>query len=159
MKPKTNSSTGPRQKLTRWMRKKKKTPVVIIMLAMFMSYAAGAGEPPVLEIPWFTMDGGGGTSTGDEFIVSGTIGQPDAGKMSGGGFEISGGFWSSPAVPEVQGDCDDDVDVDLDDYACFFACLLGPAQGLPAECGPFDFNNDGDVDLQDFGGFQTSFGD
>ena len=45
-------------------------------------------------IDWFTVDGGGGTSTGGVFSVSGTIGQPDAGKMSGGNFSVDGGFWA-----------------------------------------------------------------
>ena len=31
------------------------------------------------QIDWFTIDGGGGTSTGGVYSVSGTIGQPDAG--------------------------------------------------------------------------------
>ena len=31
------------------------------------------------SIDWFTIDGGGGTSTGGVYAVSGTIGQPDAG--------------------------------------------------------------------------------
>jgi hypothetical protein len=46
------------------------------------------------SINWFTIDGGGGTSAGGGFTVSGTIGQPDAGAMSGGNFSVSGGFWS-----------------------------------------------------------------
>jgi len=29
-------------------------------------------------IDWFTIDGGGGTSTGGAYTVSGTVGQPDA---------------------------------------------------------------------------------
>jgi hypothetical protein len=29
-------------------------------------------------LDWFTIDGGGGTSTGGVYAVSGTIGQPDA---------------------------------------------------------------------------------
>src|SRR6185436_4115363 len=44
-------------------------------------------------IDWFTIDGGGGTSTGGVYAVSGTIGQPDAGQLSGGNFTLSGGFW------------------------------------------------------------------
>ena len=44
-------------------------------------------------IDWYTIDGGGGTSTGGVFSVSGTIGQPDAGVMSGGNFTVQGGFW------------------------------------------------------------------
>ena len=38
------------------------------------------------SIDWYKVSGGGGTSTGGVFSVSGTIGQPDAGKMSGGNF-------------------------------------------------------------------------
>jgi hypothetical protein len=30
-------------------------------------------------IDWYTIDGGGGTSTGGVYSVSGTIGRPDAG--------------------------------------------------------------------------------
>jgi len=56
-------------------------------------------------IDWFSIDGGGGTSTGGVYAVSGSIGQPDAGRMDGGGFTITGGYWSfavgaeSPGVP------------------------------------------------------------
>src|SRR4051812_13897338 len=45
------------------------------------------------SIDWFTIDGGGGTSSGGTFSVTGTIGQPDAGHMSGGAYTIDGGFW------------------------------------------------------------------
>jgi hypothetical protein len=51
------------------------------------------------SIDWHTIDGGGGTSTGSVYSVSGTIGQPDAGPaMSGGRFSLTGGFWSLVAV-------------------------------------------------------------
>jgi hypothetical protein len=51
------------------------------------------------SIDWFTIDGGGGTSTSGVFSVSGTIGQPDAGgPMAGGNFSLTGGFWSLNAV-------------------------------------------------------------
>jgi len=50
-------------------------------------------------IDWFTIDGGGGTSTGGIYSVSGTIGQPDAGgPMTGGNYSLTGGFWSLFAV-------------------------------------------------------------
>jgi len=45
------------------------------------------------SIDWHTIDGGGGTSTGGVYSVSGTIGQPDAGAMSGGSYSLAGGFW------------------------------------------------------------------
>jgi hypothetical protein len=60
------------------------------------------------SIDWFTIDGGGGTSTGGVFSVSGTIGQPDAGgPMTGGNYSLTGGFWSllsvvqSPDAPRL----------------------------------------------------------
>ena len=51
-------------------------------------------------IDWFTIDGGGGTSTGGVYSLSGTIGQPDANAqpMKGGNFSLTGGFWSLFAV-------------------------------------------------------------
>jgi len=51
------------------------------------------------SIDWSTIDGGGGTSTGGVYSVSGTIGQPDAGSpMTGGQYSLTGGFWSLYAV-------------------------------------------------------------
>jgi hypothetical protein len=41
------------------------------------------------SIDWFTIDGGGGTSTGGVYQVSGSIGQPDAGTVSGGGIRTN----------------------------------------------------------------------
>lgn len=54
-------------------------------------------------IDWHTIDGGGGTSTGGIYAVSGTIGQPDAGRMSGGEFTVEGGFWGVVAAVETGG--------------------------------------------------------
>ena len=54
-------------------------------------------------IDWFTVDGGGGTSTGGVYSVSGTIGQPDVGKMRGGSFAIEGGFWGLLAAVQIPG--------------------------------------------------------
>jgi hypothetical protein len=55
------------------------------------------------SIDWFTIDGGGGTSTGGVFSVSGTIGQPDAGVMSGGSYSLVGGFWGIIAAVQTPG--------------------------------------------------------
>lgn len=48
----------------------------------------------------FTIDGGGGWSTGGAFTIEGTIGQPDANPLqpsSGGVYTITGGFWPAAA--------------------------------------------------------------
>ena len=50
-------------------------------------------------IDWSTIDGGGGTSTGGVYSVSGTIGQPDAdAPMAGGQYSVTGGFWVLPTA-------------------------------------------------------------
>jgi hypothetical protein len=55
-------------------------------------------------IDWHTVDGGGGTSTGGVYTVSGTIGQPDAsGPMTGGQYSVTGGFWALPIAVQDEG--------------------------------------------------------
>ena len=56
------------------------------------------------SIDWYKIAGGGGTSTGGVYAVSGTIGQPDAsGAMSGGNYSVTGGFWSLISVVQTAG--------------------------------------------------------
>ena len=46
------------------------------------------------DLTWSTIDGGGATwSEGGGYSLGGTIGQPDAGVLSGGGYTLAGGFW------------------------------------------------------------------
>ena len=61
------------------------------------------GSAQNYSIDWFTIDGGGGRSTGGVYSVSGTIGQPDAGKMSGGNYTIEGGFWGLIVAVQTPG--------------------------------------------------------
>ncbi|MDX2131029.1 MAG: hypothetical protein SFY69_03120 [Planctomycetota bacterium] len=100
-------------------------------------------------IDWYTIDGGGGTSSGASFVLSGTIGQPDAGVMSGGSFTLTGGFWvggsnggPAPCDPDVN--CDGNVD--QDDVACLVQAVAGEGSCI---CTDPDFNQDGNVDQDD----------
>ncbi len=55
-------------------------------------------------IDWHTMDGGGGTSTGGVYELTGTIGQPDAGPtQQGGDIALQGGFWALIGVMQTDG--------------------------------------------------------
>lgn len=48
--------------------------------------------------------GGGGTSSGGQYSVSGTVGQADAsGEMAGGPYSVTGGFWASVQVVQTPG--------------------------------------------------------
>ena len=107
------------------------------------------------ELTWSTIDSGGVMrSTGGDLELSGTIGQPDAGAMSGGGYNLTGGFWFEIPV----GDCDYDGVVGRGDIRSFTDCADGPGSPFaPAECVCSDFDGDGDIDLRDFAGLQIEF--
>ena len=104
-----------------------------------------------------TIDGGGVMrSTGGDFELSGTTGQPDAGVLQGGEFTLTGGFW----FETPPGDCQQDGDVDLLDYDAFEVCLAGPGGISPTgTCRCFDVNRSGRVDLVDYSIIQTTFTD
>ncbi len=74
-----------------------------LALAALVFGVAAPASAQSYSIDWFTIDGGGGTSTGGVYSVSGTIGQPDAGHMSGGNFTIDGGFWGVIAAVQTPG--------------------------------------------------------
>jgi len=67
------------------------------LLALVVTGSFSAHAQP-FAIDWFTIDGGGGMSTGGVYSVNGTIGQPDAGEMSGGQYSLVGGFWGVVAI-------------------------------------------------------------
>ena len=73
----------------------------LLALALLLP-AAGFAQPYTID--WHKIAGGGGTSTGNVYSVSGTIGQPDAGgAMSGGQYSVTGGFWSLISVVQTAG--------------------------------------------------------
>jgi hypothetical protein len=47
------------------------------------------------DLSWWTVDGGGATGlTSGSYTLSGTAGQPDAGLLSNGDYDLMGGFWA-----------------------------------------------------------------
>lgn len=70
----------------------------LLALAALLLLAGGAAAYAQtgggFDLTWSTIDGGGDTSPGGGYMLSGTIGQPDAGAMSGGDYTLIGGFWS-----------------------------------------------------------------
>ncbi len=62
------------------------------------------GAAQSYTIDWYKIAGGGGTSTGGTYQVSGTIGQPDAsGALTGSSYSVTGGFWSIINVVQMPG--------------------------------------------------------
>ncbi|MHC4697987.1 MAG: hypothetical protein ACYTFA_14740 [Planctomycetota bacterium] len=128
---------------------------MVLVLSITLSVAAMA-QAQEFDLSWYAIDGGGVMfSTGDDYELSGTIGQPDAGEiMTGDEFELTGGFWFR--IP--PGDCEDDGDVDLNDFEAFEDCLTGPdTPVVDDECRCFDVDRDNVVDLADLATIQTTF--
>ena len=84
----------------------KRLLILILALALMAGTAwAVRAAVDALELPWWTVDGGGDRSTGGQYTLSGTIGQPDAGPlMSEGSYTLWGGFWDprpgTPVIPQ-----------------------------------------------------------
>ena len=77
-------------------------PVCLIALGLLASALCPPAAAQTYSIDWFTIDGGGGTSTGGVYSVSGTIGQPDAGgPLTNGQYSVTGGFWALPTAVQV----------------------------------------------------------
>jgi hypothetical protein len=123
------------------------TAVVLVLAAI--------GGAPLFDVSRHTIDSGGVMhSTGGDFELSGTIGQPDAGRLSGGIFALTGGFW----FEVVSSDCNEDGVVDLVEYDAFEPCLTGPGGNAPpTACACYDLDDDGVITLADFATVQDMF--
>jgi hypothetical protein len=79
-------------------------------LALLAWLVAGAIQTQAqLTIDWFTVGDPGATSDGGNYSLSGTIGQADAGEMSGGNYALTGGFWSLYSLPDTSSGIEGDV--------------------------------------------------
>jgi len=97
------------------------------------------------QIDWHTIDGGGGTSSGGPYVLTGTIGQPDADWCVGGNYELLGGFW--PGGPIKPVDCFPSTYSTYNDWVTLGkpACWCAKPKGSGYQC-------DGDADGKDSGG-------
>ena len=93
------------------------------------------------QIDWYTIDGGGGTSSGGSYVLTGTIGQPDASSSQSDAFIVLGGFWPTGPICIVN----------LEHFASFAEYWLMTGPGLPADLYVDEYNivnlNDLDVFL------------
>lgn len=124
--------------------------VFAILTAISLACFTGAGDGPgSFDLSWHTIDCGGGVSSGGSFEVVGTIGQHDAGSMSGGDFSLTGGFWSAADVvpmPTCLGDLNSDGSVNVSDLL-----MLLSQWGFCATTGQCsaDLNSDEAVNVSD----------
>ena len=73
---------------------------LLVLLALSWPVVAQIGDG--YDLTWSSIDGGGATfSTGGGYSLGGTIGQPDAGLLSGRGYTLVGGFWGGAGFYRV----------------------------------------------------------
>ena len=75
-------------------------PAVLALLvaaALALPALAQSGGP--YDLTWSDVSGGGYTfSQGGAYTLDGTVGQPDAGLLTGGDYALGGGFWGGGAL-------------------------------------------------------------
>ncbi len=116
--------------------------------------AVGLGGP-AYTIDTFTIDGGGGTSSGGVYTLSGTIGQHDAAAPTqGGAYTLTGGFWggvqTSPSPCNAADLAEPFGVLDLADINVFVS-------GFVTQDPAADLDDNGIFDLADIGAFVGSF--
>ena len=115
-----------------------RTNMLLIAVGSAPALAASPARAQ-LSLPWYTIDGGGGT-----FTLSGAICQPDAGgPMTGGSFSLTGGFWAGHvAAPSCPLDENVDGSVNPDDPGDFTVPHVpgpgGYAIPCPEDASPYD---------------------
>jgi hypothetical protein len=117
---------------------------ITAMLAIACPCLAAGAQPFVIDS--YTIDGGGGTSTGGTFELSGTIGQHDAGGLlAGSAYEVTSGFWAQSG----SGSCNvadfaaPYGTLDFTDIIAFLTAFgaMDPQADLAAPTGIFDFTD------------------
>jgi hypothetical protein len=80
----------------------------ILMAWVLASLAIQTLSAETYSIDWHAVAGGGGTSSGGNYVLSGTIGQAESGTtLAGGQYTVQGGFWagvvlaSSGEIPQL----------------------------------------------------------
>jgi hypothetical protein len=71
-------------------------PVLVIAALLLLGSAVPSRSQ---QIARFSIDAGGGRSTGGAYVVTGTFAQPDAALAMAPGHRLQGGFWGSANAP------------------------------------------------------------
>jgi hypothetical protein len=78
--------------------------LLFVLLAASLPRAQRGGPTALAldgyDLSWWTVDGGGGAAEGGPYSLTGTLGQPDAGVLSGGTYILGGGFWGGGALAQ-----------------------------------------------------------
>ncbi|MHC4744198.1 MAG: hypothetical protein ACYS8Z_19955 [Planctomycetota bacterium] len=114
----------------------KKTCLLLLSWLVLVTLSAFTLSGEDYEISWYTIDGGGGVSQGGPYVLTGTVGQPDADWSKGGSYEVLGGYWAGGPLCVVA----------FDDFARFADYWWLRDSGA-------DLNSDAEIDFADLAWF------
>ena len=117
--------------------------IVAAAVSAVITVAAAPGAE--VSCDWWSIDAGGGTSSGGAFVLQGTIGQVDAmaesgGAMTGGAFVLAGGYWTIEL---------DTCPIDLTGDGVIDGADLAIVLGSWLTSGPGDLDGSGEVNGAD----------
>ena len=130
----------------------------VVSALAFSTLPAGAQSGGPYDLTWSTIDGGGATfSGGGAYAAGGTVGQHDAGRLSGPPYVLAGGFWgrgvagASPTPTPIPsaciGDCGGGGHVTVDELLTMVSIALGNASVL--DCPGGDANGDNHITVDE----------
>ena len=124
---------------------------VLLLVLFVVSWTALAQTGGGFDLSWSSVDGGGGNSTGGDFALVGTVGQPDASDaLTGGEFTLTGGFHAWVSSPVMCGDVHPagggDRDVDVLDALRALKISVGLVVPTPREMIAGDIHPDNNPD-------------
>jgi hypothetical protein len=96
-----------------------KTTATLVSVGATILLAAPARAQ--FDLSWNVIACGGGQSSAGTFDLGASIGQSDAGIMSGGAFQLAGGFWPAGGA-SCYANCDGSTSPPLltvNDFVCF----------------------------------------
>ena len=71
---------------------------IISGLGAGIAYAAIAAGEKVMDLPWWTIDGGGIQTEAGSYTLLATVGQPDAAQVSANWYELRSGYWPGATI-------------------------------------------------------------
>ena len=76
--------------------------LVMVLISIITANAQRINDLSALQssydMSWYTIDGSAIFSTGSGYSLNGTVGQPEVGTLSGGGYTLNAGFWGGASI-------------------------------------------------------------
>jgi hypothetical protein len=76
---------------------------LLALAALLLLASVATAANGTFDLLRWTVDGGGGVSSGGGYSLTGTAGQAEVGVlMKGDAYQLAGGFWGAGAQPECN---------------------------------------------------------